>query len=143
MQLLAHGAPLQVLLLEDDPVIARALSRSLRQAGHTVTVVERCQRARELRQEFDVAVLDLELPDGPSLDLADELLGLGSARAVLFFSGASDPLLLNRAARIGEVVSKSAPFEELLQAIEATRRGPTSEFRALRTAPQHPRIARR
>ena len=139
MHSLAHGASLQVLVLEDEPAIGRSLVRGLRQAGHECHLVERCARVRELEQSFDVAVLDLELPDGVSVDVAEELLGFGTTRAVVFFSGASDQLLLARAARLGVVVSKSAPFAELLEAIEATQIGPASEWRQLRPTPNSAR----
>ena len=133
MQSWSRGTTPTVLVLEDDPAIGRGLSRNLRQAGYEVELVERCARIRDLNQRFDVAVLDLELPDGVSLDMAAELLALGATRAVVFFSGASDALLLARAARFGEVVSKSASFASLLEAIESTQFGPTRRTPAFRT----------
>jgi DNA-binding response OmpR family regulator len=131
---------LQVLIVEDDPLIRRAVTRALRGAGHEVVAVERCGRARGLGRAFDVAVLDLELPDGTGVDVAGELLGLGTAEGVVFFSGAADPSLLVRAAQLGEVVAKSGDLGTLLQAISAAR---TSAALVRRGSQPRPRTARR
>lgn len=121
---LPSGERLDVLVVEDDPALRRAIARALRTAGHHVVVAERCGRARSLSCAFDVAVLDLELPDGTGVDVAGELLGLGRAGGVVFFSAAADPLLLGRASRLGAVVRKGASLEGLLAAVRAfPRRG--------------------
>lgn len=121
---------LQVLVVEDDPMIRRAITRALQGAGHEVVAVERCGGARALGRAFDVAVLDLELPDGTGVDMAGELLGLGAAGGVVFFSGAADPSLLVRAAQFGEVVAKSGDLRSLLQAVSAAPRGASGVHRS-------------
>ena len=110
---------LRVLVVEDDPTVRRAVARALRHAGHEVVVAERCDGARGLTQAVDVAVLDLELPDGTGVDFAGELLGLGTTSGVVFFSGAIDPLLLGRASRLGTVVTKGDDLSRLLEAVSA------------------------
>ncbi len=102
-------------------MVRRGLSRALRRAGHAVVAVERCSGIRQLRQDFDVAVLDLELPDGSGLDVASALLSEGAAQDVVFFSGAADSGLLARAGRLGEVVQKSADLGVLLNAVATTQ----------------------
>jgi DNA-binding response OmpR family regulator len=121
-------------------MIRRAITRALQGAGHEVVAVERCGGARGLGRAFDVAVLDLELPDGTGVDMAGELLGLGTTEGVVFFSGAADPSLLVRAAQFGEVVAKSGDFGTLLQAVSAAPRGVSSVRRG---AQPRPRLARR
>ena len=129
-----------MLIVEDDPMIRRAITRALQGAGHEVVAVERCGGARGLGRAFDVAVLDLELPDGTGVDMAGELLGLGTTEGVVFFSGAADPSLLVRAAQFGEVVAKSGDLGTLLQAVTAAPRGASS---ARRGSQPRPRLARR
>lgn len=129
-----------MLIVEDDPMIRRAVTRALRGAGHEVVAVERCGGTRGLGRAFDVAVLDLELPDGTGVDVAGELLGLGTAEGVVFFSGAVDPTLLVRAAQLGEVVAKSGDLGTLLEAVSAAR---TERAVARRGAQPRPRFARR
>lgn len=135
-----RAGSLQVLIVEDDPLIRRAVTRALRGAGHEVVAVARCGGARGLGRAFDVAVLDLELPDGTGVDVAGELLGLGAAEGVVFFSGAADPSLLVRAAQLGEVVAKSGDLGTLLQAVTAAR---SNEVLVRRGAQPRPRLARR
>jgi DNA-binding response OmpR family regulator len=131
---------LQVLIVEDDPMIRRAVTRALRGAGHEVVAVARCGGARSLGRAFDVAVLDLELPDGTGVDMAGELLGVGATEGVVFFSGAADQSLLVRAAQLGEVVAKSGDLGTLLQAVSAAQ----SEAAVVqRSAQPRPRLARR
>jgi len=121
MDVAAGAENLHVLIVEDDPAIRRAVTRALQRAGHEVVAVARCGGARGLGRAFDVAVLDLELPDGTGVDMAGELLGLGTARGVVFFSGAADPSLLVRAAQLGQVVPKGGDLGSLLQAVSAAR----------------------
>lgn len=129
-----------MLIVEDDPLIRRAVARALRGAGHEVVAVERCRGARGLGRAFDVAVLDLELPDGTGVEVAGELLGLGTTEGVVFFSGAADPSLLVRAAQLGEVVAKSGDLGTLLRAISAAR---SSAALVRRGGQPRPRLARR
>lgn len=131
---------LQVLIVEDDPAIRRAITRALQSAGHEVVAVERCGGARGLGRAFDVAVLDLELPDGTGVDMAGELLGLGAAEGIVFFSGAADPSLLVRAAQLGEVVTKGADLRSLLRAVSAAS---SESAMALRRGQPRARLARR
>lgn len=119
MPVLETSMGLRVLVVEDDPAVRRAVARALRKAGHEVVVAERCDGARGLSQAVDVAVLDLELPDGTGVDFAGELLGLGTASGVVFFSGAIDPLLLGRASRLGTVVTKGDDLATLIEAVSA------------------------
>ena len=126
------SAPLQVLVLEDDPMVRRGLSRALRVAGHDVVAVERCSGVRALEHGFDVAILDLELPDGSGVEVACELLAVGATQGVVFFSGAYDPVLLRRAELFGAVVAKSENLEPLLKAIDSSRyRDPKRKRRVL------------
>ena len=134
-----EATPLHLLVLEDDPMVRRGLSRALRVAGHDVVAVETCGNVRALEDGFDVAILDLELPDGSGVEVASELLALGATQGVVFFSGAGDPVLLSRAERFGEVVAKSENLEPLLEAIHSSRhRHPK---RARRARPSAPRTA--
>jgi DNA-binding response OmpR family regulator len=116
---LENPVTLRVLVVEDDPLVRRAVTRALRRAGHDVVVAKGCDGARDLSHAVDVAVLDLELPDGTGVDVAGELLGLGATDGVVFFSGAADPLLLRRASRLGTVVAKGGNLRALIEAVSA------------------------
>jgi DNA-binding response OmpR family regulator len=61
----------QILLVEDDQTIALGLSYSLEEAGYEATVCPDAASALEAidRGGFDLAILDVSLPDGNGYDL--------------------------------------------------------------------------
>ena len=63
--------PMRLLLLEDDPAIARTVAYALERDGLQVTHCLLVQDARQQMQRhpFDLLVLDVGLPDGNGLDL--------------------------------------------------------------------------
>lgn len=65
----------QILLLEDEPAIASTIAFAVQREGLALT---HCPLLRDARRElaarcFDLAVLDVGLPDGSGLDLCREL----------------------------------------------------------------------
>jgi two-component system catabolic regulation response regulator CreB len=65
----------RILLLEDDPAIARTVAYALEREGIACTHCMLLGDARSLlaRERFDAAVLDVGLPDGNGLDLCREI----------------------------------------------------------------------
>jgi CheY-like chemotaxis protein len=57
----------RVLIVDDEPVVRRALQRILERDGHQVTLAERGQEAIDLYadrwKDLDVVVLDVRMPD--------------------------------------------------------------------------------
>jgi DNA-binding response OmpR family regulator len=118
-----------VLVVEDDPSVSKALRRKLLQAGHSIESRSHCESARHVVGTFDFAVLDLELPDGNGIDLAADLLARGVVQSAVFYTGAADPALLARAAKVGLVVSKNQSVDELLHcAYQSVAPPPVSEL---------------
>ena len=66
---------LRILLLEDDLDLGAALSKPIRVAGYDVVWVRRLHdaRAQLASQQFDAAILDVNLPDGEGFSLLAEL----------------------------------------------------------------------
>ena len=66
---------LKLLLVEDSPMLIRGLQYTLEQAGYEVVVCMSKHMADErlARIQFDVAVLDVNLPDGSGFDLCRQL----------------------------------------------------------------------
>lgn len=85
------SAPLRLLLVEDDLEIVRTLREGLPesrfQLNHAATV--EAGRQMLLSQIFDVVVLDLQLPDGSGLAIADALRAAGSDVPILMLTGKS------------------------------------------------------
>lgn len=112
----------RVMLVEDEPTLARALVRLLRRSGFVVEFAGCCLAARELPGTFSVGVFDIDLPDGDGIDLAQQLRREGTVRRVVFFSGTSAPRKRVRALGLGPFVEKSKGYFELYAAIEEVLR---------------------
>jgi two-component system, OmpR family, catabolic regulation response regulator CreB len=65
----------QLLLLEDDPAIARTIVFALEREGYSVAqcTLVRDARAQWQQQQPDAMILDIGLPDGNGLDLCREV----------------------------------------------------------------------
>ena len=83
---------MRVLLVEDDPMIAKGLQTALRQDGYAVDGVSDGRRAAEaLRTEsFDIVLLDLGLPGRGGLEVLRELRGRGDATPVIIVTARDD-----------------------------------------------------
>lgn len=69
------GTPRHILLVEDHADTRQCMQRLLESRGHTVHSAEDAQSAIELseREEFDLLIADLGLPDQSGLELLHEL----------------------------------------------------------------------
>ena len=83
---------MRVLLVEDDPMIAKGLQTALRQDGYAVDGVSDGRRAAEaLRTErFDIVLLDLGLPGRDGLEVLRELRGRGDSTPVIIVTARDD-----------------------------------------------------
>jgi len=85
----ASRQTLNLLLVEDNGAVGRAIAKSLRAQGHTVTLVNNYADARATTGYFDVGVLDITLPDGDGIELCELLLKARRIGSALFCSGRS------------------------------------------------------
>jgi two-component system OmpR family response regulator len=65
----------EILVIEDEPQLARLVEMHLKDAGHRVTLAHRGDDglAAAARQNVDLVILDLMLPDTDGLDVCREL----------------------------------------------------------------------
>jgi DNA-binding response OmpR family regulator len=63
----------QVLIVEDNPSVQKALTRTLQREGYTTTLVDKIADARSALQSesFAVILCDFNLPDGSAADLLE------------------------------------------------------------------------
>jgi DNA-binding response OmpR family regulator len=82
----------QILLVEDDPAIAKLLNLHLRAPDYEVTVCDRAAAAlvRLASGTFDVVILDILLPDGNGVDLCRQIRAGKNWTPVLMLSALSD-----------------------------------------------------
>jgi two-component system, OmpR family, response regulator len=78
----------RLLLVEDDAALARGIEAALLQSGYAVTVAPTAADALALahKQDFDVGVLDLGLPDRDGIDLLSDLRSRRVAFPILILS---------------------------------------------------------
>ncbi len=129
-------APARVLVVDDNASFVDNLDEILSDAGHTVLTATSCAAAREeARKGFDIALVDMRLPDGVGTDLAGELRAMNPDAAVVLLTGYSTVEAAAAAVRAGAFayLSKPCATPELLLTVEQARRqvGLHSEKREL------------
>jgi DNA-binding response OmpR family regulator len=111
---------LRVVLVEDDPELARTVERVLSRYGHVTTVASSVAAAQALQGTFDCGILDIDLPDGSGVDVARRMLDGGQVGAVVFYSASTDPDVLEQARELGPFVTKADGTRELERALAET-----------------------
>ncbi|HJV53785.1 MAG TPA: response regulator, partial [Noviherbaspirillum sp.] len=87
-----NDRPFQVLLVEDDPLIAKTLAMSLRYEGFELTVAATVRAALDAlaARSFDLAMFDVGLPDGSGIDLCRSLRARDAGIPILMLSARTD-----------------------------------------------------
>ncbi len=113
---------LKILLCDDEPAVARALSRVLR--GHTLTSVRSGREALDairVQPDFDLVFCDLMMPEMTGIDLYRALVELGTfdtARVIFMTGGAFTPDALSFLERVtNPVLDKPFETEEILELV--------------------------
>lgn len=117
---------MHILLTEDDKSIAMGLEYSLRQEGYTVTVAETVAQAdaQIAKNRFDLALLDLSLPDGSGYDLCRRIKSEAPETAVLFLTACDDEVNIVMGLDMGadDYITKPFRVRELLSRIRSVLR---------------------
>jgi two-component system OmpR family response regulator/two-component system copper resistance phosphate regulon response regulator CusR len=117
---------MQLLVVEDDPVVGRALRQGFLEANLECQWVRDGERGLELAksQQFDVIVLDLLLPRLGGLDVLRELRAAGIQTPILLLTalGAVDERVAGLSAGADDYLVKPFAFAELMARIKAVCR---------------------
>lgn len=112
----------KILLVEDDAMIASGITYALEMEGYEATCVTNIRDALTAiqRMTFDLAILDMQLPDGTGFDVSDQLKG--TATAVIFLTVVDDENSIVKAFEDGafDYVVKPFRIRELLARIKRT-----------------------
>jgi two-component system, OmpR family, KDP operon response regulator KdpE len=108
----------KILVVEDYPPLAKVIAIGLRRHGHEVDRAGTLRRALEMAGVHELAILDVDLPDGSGIDLAEELIDSERVRRVVFFSASREPDAKLRALKLGPYVDKNETVEALLALVE-------------------------
>jgi len=117
---------MRALLIEDDRAIADFVMRGLREAGFVVDheADGEAGLASALRQPYDVAIVDVMLPQRDGLSVIDELRRRGNTTPVLILSArrSVDDRVKGLQAGGDDYLTKPFAFAELLARVQALMR---------------------
>lgn len=101
---------MRVLIVDDDKSVLNVLSRMFSHWGWTLDARETVSDSLRLfgERHYDLAVCDVDLPDGDGVNLALALLKAKPSTRILILSG--DPRNLGRARDSGLTECLSKPF---------------------------------
>ena len=120
---------MRALIVEDDRAIAEFVARGLREAGFAVDQAADGETGLELAlsEPYDVAIIDLMLPQRDGLSLIDELRRRGRATPVLILSARRSVDDRVRGLQSGgdDYLTKPFAFAELLARVQALVRRAT------------------
>ena len=113
---------MRILLAEDDPIIADGLVRTLKKAGHAVDHVDTGTDAdlALFGQAYDLAILDVSLPDRSGLEFAQRLRELDRIPFIML-SAYSEPEMVEQATQAGALgyLVKPIDFVQLVPEVRA------------------------
>lgn len=120
---------MRVLVVEDEREVAELLLRALQEAGWAVDVVSRGRHALESLAvtDYDIAVIDIGLPDIEGIEVCRRLRGRGGKTPVLIltaFGGIADRVR-GLDAGADDYLAKPFAIEELLARLRALSRRPS------------------
>ena len=131
---------MRILLIEDEPHLGEAVREHVAAHGHAVDWVQRLDDAEVALRSvpYDLALLDLHLPDGRGLDLLQAMRKAGDTRPVIILTARdqiSDRIAgLNAGA--DDYLVKPFSLDELLARLRALVRRPSQrETPVLRHGP--------
>ncbi len=120
----------QLLLVEDDPILGRSLHVTLETEGYEVDWVQSLSGAREsvIAKKPALFVLDVNLPDGSGYDLLTEIRQARADVPVILLTAKTDEDSVVRGLNLGanDYVRKPFGQKELLARISSALRAPTN-----------------
>jgi two-component system response regulator VicR len=118
--------PTHLLLIEDDPAVARSLQDGLEREGYTVTWkasgAEGVDHARQHNPHL--IILDVRLPDGSGFDFCRQMRQLGLRQPILMLTVQADEVdkVLGLEMGADDYVTKPYSLRELLSRVRALLR---------------------
>jgi len=128
---------MNLLVIEDDPVIGKALNKGFLEAGHECTWVKSAERGAglTLSQQFDVILLDILLPGQSGIDVLRELRSKGVLTPCILITalGSVEERVAGLNAGADDYLVKPFDFVELMARIQAVCRRTVSRPAATMT----------
>jgi diguanylate cyclase (GGDEF)-like protein/PAS domain S-box-containing protein len=92
-----------ILYIEDDESLAQLVKRRISKVGHQVLLAQGGRSALETvnNQQFDLLIIDYQLPEFNGLQLIEQLTGLNSDTPIIMVSGQNDIHVAVQALNLG------------------------------------------
>lgn len=103
------------LVLEDDPLLRRAIVRGLSLLGFICESAASIAEAARMSGPWDVAIVDIDLPDGSGVLFAETSLLTPATPRLIFFSASEDHQVVARANALGLFISKAEGIGAVLE----------------------------
>lgn len=117
---------LKFLVIEDDPTVRLLVKKALENKGGEIVEASTAERGQEeaKKNDFDMIVLDLRLPDGDGYDICVSLRDNNIATPILVLSAEQETDMKVKVLNVGadDYLTKPFSVEELLARIEAIHR---------------------
>lgn len=111
----------KLLILDDDEILLRRLSKSMESFGFEVTAVSSIEEAEEIIEKiiFDTAVLDLKLADGSGLSIVKKLSSSNPKCRAIMLTGFGNIATAVAAMKVGAIdyLQKPASAEQIKNAL--------------------------
>jgi two-component system OmpR family response regulator len=129
---------MNVLLVEDDPVLGRGLQVNLELDGYKVFWASSLKEAEQLNRQEKIAlvILDIGLPDGSGFDFVTHVRAEGSRLPIIILTAKTDEDSVVHGLQLGANDYMKKPFgnRELMARIKAILREPQTRERQIRFA---------
>jgi len=107
-----------VLIIDDDQMMCKAMAGLLRREGHEVVSASTLQSGMQKAstEPFDIVLLDVMMPDGNGLNVVTEIRDTYARPEVIIITAAGDPDGAERAIRSGawDYVEKSHSLKKMM-----------------------------
>ena len=121
---------MKVLVVNDERCYGSLLASALKKLGHRAVIsTSRGEAHRALSNEpIDAAIIDIEMPEAPGIELAAELAAQNQGLALAFSAGSAGASAVAQAERLGKVLPKvwtiadvKVVIEDLIARVRAAR----------------------
>lgn len=123
----------KILVIEDEPTLARLLSYNLKQEGYEVTAIEHGGEGLKaaLKQSYDLILLDIMLPGLNGFEIVDKLRGEGNKTPIIILTARDAEQEVVQGLKKGADDYMTKPFgvAELLARVDAVIRRTQSDDR--------------